>query len=185
MSLELVYPECPNCNRILKPSIEPGILHITEYPKKVVKKIDLHDILICRYCNIYIKVEVLREQKDPITFLKQFTKIPKEREISKEEKEKIRLREDHRENMEKYKHSPIPERCPYCKSEDIIADSYDYGWICLSCDDGFEWESYRINFYGDIDVEAENPDQAREKGYEYLKKGYGDIETEVDKFWRG
>ena len=36
---ELIFPKCPKCKRVFKPSIEPGILHITEYPNKTTKKI--------------------------------------------------------------------------------------------------------------------------------------------------
>ena len=45
---ELEFYKCPKCDRNLKPSIEVGILHITEYPHKTVKNIDLHDLLVCR-----------------------------------------------------------------------------------------------------------------------------------------
>lgn len=178
MSLELVYLEYPKCNRILKPSIEPGILHITEYPKKVVKKIDLHDILMCRYCNVFVKIETLRKQKDPLKFLQQFKRLPDNNEIKDEELHKISLREQESYCLKKYKHFSSPSKCPDCGSEDIIADSHDYGWICMSCDSYFQWEKYLIMFHGDIEVYARDQDEAIEKGYEALRKDRVDIEAD-------
>ena len=176
--LELEFYKCPKCKRNLKPSIEPGILHITEYPSKVVKKIDLHDLLVCRYCKISVKTSVLRKQKDPIKFLEQFAKIPEHTEIKEEEREKIRLREEERENLKKYKYDVHPEKCIECESEDIVADCGNNSWICLSCDAYFELREYRIMFHGDIEVVARNHTEAIEKGYELLRKGNVDIEAD-------
>ena len=173
--IEISLLKCPKCNRVLKPSVED---------KTIMNKVVSYTLLVCRYCKLSVRTSLLRKQKDAIKFLEQFAKAPEETEISCEEKEKIRLREEHKENMEKYKHYPVPKRCPDCKSEDLVADSYNYGWICLSCDYGFEWNSFKINFYGDVELEAENPDNAIERGYNYLKKGVLDIEAEVDCLWR-
>lgn len=177
---ELEFYECPKCDRNMKPSIETGILQITEYPHKTVKNVGLHDLLVCRYCEINVKVSLLREKKNPHEFLKTFKDIPAKCEISEEETEKIRLRKDHEENFKKYKHSPVPNKCPYCKSEDIVADCSEHGWICITCDEYFEWHNFRIIFHGDVELEAENKDMASEKAYYYLKKGNCDIEAEVD-----
>ncbi len=177
---ELVFYKCPKCKRNLKPSIKEGNLQITEYPSKVIKKIDLHDLLVCRYCKISVKLSVLRNQKNPIKFIEDFKNIPIGYKISEDTKEKIRLREDHKENMERYKHYPVPNKCPYCKSEDIVADCSEHGWICISCDEYFEWHNFRIIFHGDVDLEAENEDCASEKGYALLEKGVVDIEADVD-----
>lgn len=175
---ELVFPICPKCKKILKPSIEPGILHITEYPKKVVKKIDLHDILICRYCNVFVKLEILRKQKDPTKFLQQFKLLPDNNEIKNEELYKISLREQELDCLKRFKHPYTPEKCPDCGSDDLIADSHDYGWICMSCDSYFQWERYTIMFHGDIEIFARDGDEAIERGYERLRKGTVDIEAD-------
>jgi len=180
--IEIPLLKCPKCNRVLKPSIKSKV-EITNDLNGLIR-LEGIEYLVCRYCKLSVKTSLLRKQKNPIKFLEQFAKAPEKTEISGEEKEKIRLREEHKENMEKYKHSPVPKKCPECRSEDIVADSYNYGWICLSCDHGFEWKSFRINFYGDVELEAENPDNAIERGYHYLKKGVLDIEAEVDCLWR-
>ena len=177
-SAELIYPECPKCNRIFKPSIEAGNLQITEYPSKIIKKIDLHDILICRYCTIYVKVSILRKQKDPLKYLEQFKKIPENTEIKNEEIYKIRLREAEKENLKKYKYDMVPEKCIDCGSEDIVADLGANSWICLSCDSYFELREYRIMFHGDIEVIARDHNEAIEKGYELLRKRKVDIEAD-------
>ncbi|KKM20985.1 hypothetical protein LCGC14_1640000 [marine sediment metagenome] len=155
---ELVYPKCPKCTRSLKPSS--------------------HDLLVCRYCKISVKSSVLRKQKDTIQFLKQFTKIPENTEIKEEEMEKIRLREAGMENIKKYKYEAIPDKCIDCNSEDIVADCGNNSWICLSCDSYFELRQYRVMFHGDIEVCARDGDEAKEKGYALLKKGYIDIEAD-------
>lgn len=154
----MVYPECPKCNRVLKPSD--------------------HDLLVCRYCGLSVKLSVLRKQKDSVKFLKQFTKIPENTEIKEEEIEKIRLREADIENIKKYKYEVIPEKCIDCESEDIVADCGNNSWICLSCDSYFELREYRIMFHGDIEVYARDGDEAVEKGYALLRKGYIDIEAD-------
>lgn len=157
--LELVFPECPRCNRHLKPSD--------------------NDLLVCRYCKVSIKLPFLKSQKDPSKFLKEFKKIPEGFEINKEVKERIRLKEDHEYNMTKYKHSPVPEKCPECKSEDLVASCSEQQWECLSCEAWFQWFSYRVMYHGDIEVEAGDEDEASEKAYYYMEKGYADMETDV------
>lgn len=160
-SIEIISLKCPKCNRVLKPSA--------------------HDLLVCRYCKISVKPSFLRKQKDPLKFLEQYNKIPEGFEINKEVKERIRLKEDHEENMAKYKHSPVPNKCIECKSEDIVASDSENTWECLSCEACFEWFSYRVIYHGDIEVEAESKEDASEKAYYYLKKGVADIETDVDR----
>ncbi len=134
--------------------------------------------MVCRYCKIGVKSSILRKQKDPLEYLKQFENIPENTEIKDDKREKIRLREDHKENIKKYKYEVIPETCIDCKSEDIVADCGNNSWICLSCDSYFELRQYRIMFHGDIEVAARNSSEAVEKGYEYLKKGYVDMEAD-------
>lgn len=176
--IEINLLKCPKCHRVLKPSLTGGVLQITEYEHRIAKSMERHDILICRYCNIYIKVEVLRAQKDPIEFLEQFTKIPENTEIKAEEIYKIRLRESEKENLKKYKYEVVPDKCLECDSEDIVADSQDNSWVCLSCDSYFELRNYRIMFHGDIEVFARDHDEAIEKGYEQLRKRNVDIEAD-------
>jgi len=181
---ELVYPKCPKCEKVLKPSVEfdtsQKLIKFDDQTVIKTGKITRKDLLVCRYCKISVKPSVLRKQKDPIKFLEDFKKIPIGYKISEETKEKIRLKEDHKENLKKYKHYPVPNKCPYCKSEDIVADCSDHGWICISCDEYFEWYNFRIIFHGDVELAAESETYASEKGYYLLKKGYVDIETDVD-----
>lgn len=170
--------QCPKCERVLKPSTIDGVLTITNYVQKITKKVELHDILICRYCNIYIRINLLKKQKDPVKFLKEFKKIPENTEIKNEELHKIYLREQESDNLKKYKHSHPPDKCPECDSEDIIADSCDHGWICMSCDSYFQWEKYLVIFHGDCEVYAQDGEKAAEKGNERLRKGSVHIETD-------
>jgi len=158
---ELIYPECPKCNRILKPSE--------------------HNLLACRYCKISVKNSFLRRQKDPLKSLEQYKKIPEGFEINNKVEERLRLKEDHEENMSKYKHSPVPKKCIECKSEDIVASDSDNAWECLSCEAFFSWYSYRVIYHGDIEVEAGSEEDASEKAYYYMEKGIADIETDVDR----
>ena len=167
-SVELVYPKCPRCGRILKP--------IGINPIEIGGYFDIG--LECRYCQVSVKTDVLRKQKNPVKFLEQFKKIPENTEIKEEEKEKIRLREAEKENLKKYKYDVIADKCIECDSEDIVADCGNNSWICLSCDSYFELREYKIMFHGDIEVVARNHIEAMEKGYELLKKGYVDIETD-------
>ena len=155
---------CPKCERKLKPSILLG--------RSV-------EVLECRYCKISVKTSLIREQKNPQKYIDQFKKIPENKEIKEEEREHQRLREEHADNMKNFKHVPFPEECPDCESKDIVADCCNNGWICLSCDRYFELREYRVMFHGDIELYAENKTQASEKGYELLRKGCVDIETEV------
>jgi len=179
--LELVFPNCPRCNRHLKPSFKIGKLHITEFQFYTLKRIDIHDLLVCRYCKISIKVSFLKRQKNPLKFLKEFKKIPEGFEINKEVKERLRLREEHEYNMTKYKHSPVPEKCPECKSKDLVASGSEQSWECLSCEAYFQWHYYRVDYSGEIEVEAGSEDEASEKAYYYLEKGVADIETDVSR----
>lgn len=185
LSLELEFPKCPKCERNLKPSIKQeeqdlkysflfnGIKHFTHF-------IGI-DYLGCRYCNIRVKTSLLRKQKDIPKFLEQFAKIPEETEISEEEKEKIRLRKNHNKNMEKYKHYPVPHKCVECNSEDLVADSSDNGWVCLSCDFYFEWRSYKVIFHGDIELDGENENDAIDRAYDLLGNDCKvDLEAEID-----
>lgn len=184
--LELAFYKCPKCQRILKPTFHPmNEEHIhkiiyTSYDRKKIKKVESPDLLTCRYCKISVKVSLLRNQKDPIKFLEDFKKIPIGYSISEDTKEKIRLKEDHEENMTKYKHYPVPNKCPMCNSKDIVADCSDHGWICISCDEYFGWHSFRVIFHGDVELEAENKDMASEKAYYYLREGNVDIEADVN-----
>lgn len=156
-SIELIYPKCPKCNRILKP-MDTG--------------------LECRYCQVSVKSSILRKEKNPVKFLEQFKKIPENTEIKDEEREKISLREEEKENLKKYKYDVVPDKCIECDSEDIVADCGNNSWICLSCDSYFELREYRIMFHGDIEVVARNHIEAIEKGYELLRKGNVDIEAD-------
>ena len=80
--VEISLLKCPKCNRVLKPSIKEGKLHITVFQYQSLMKVKSHDLLVCRYCKLSVKTSLLRKQKDPIKFLKQFAKAPLETEIS-------------------------------------------------------------------------------------------------------
>jgi len=153
MSLVLETLICPKCKRKLKPSIPRG--------KSV-------EILECRYCKISVKTSLLIKQKNPQAFLDRFKKLPEGTEIKEVEREKIRLLEEHRTNLVKYKHTRVPKKCPYCRSEDLVADSFDNCWICLSCDSYFKWVLYEVAIHGQVSVLASSEDMASEKAHSYL-----------------
>jgi len=154
MSIVLETLICPKCKRNLKPSLQ------------VVPRFS--DLLVCRYCKISVKVSLIREQKDPQAFLDRFKNIPEGTEIKEVELEKIRLLEEHFNNLAKYKHTRVPKKCPYCQSEDIVADSADNCWICLSCDSYFKWVLYEVAIHGQVSVLATDEDMAKEKAYSHL-----------------
>ena len=154
MSTVLETLICPKCGHKLKPSL------------KVVPRFS--DLLVCRYCKISVKGSLIRTQKDPQGFLDRFKKIPEGTEIKEEELEKIRLRKEHSENLKKYKHTHFPNACPYCQSEDIVADCGVNCWICLSCDSYFKWVLYKVALHGQVSVLATDEDIAEEKAYSYL-----------------
>jgi len=153
MSTVLETLICPKCKRKLKPSIPRG--------KSV-------EILECRYCKISVKTSLLRKQKNPQGFLDRFKKIPEGTEIKEVELEKIRLLEEHFNNLAKYKHIHTPEKCPFCDSIDVVADSYDNCWICLSCDSYFKWVLYEVAIHGQVPVLASDEDMAKEKACSYI-----------------
>lgn len=171
--------KCPKCERVLKPSTIDGVLTITDYRHKITKKVKHHDILICRYCNIFVKAENLRQQKDPLKFLEQFKFLPKNNEMKDEGLHKIRLRDQEVDNLKRFKHPYTPEKCPECNSGDIFADSCDYGWFCMNCDSYFQWQKFLVMFHGDCEVYARDEDEAIEKGYYALENEEVDIETDV------
>ncbi len=154
MSILLETLICPKCKRKLKPSL------------RVVPRFS--DLLVCRYCKISVKTSLLIKQKNPQAFLDRFKKLPEGTEIKEVEREKIRLLEEHRTNLVKYKHTRVPKKCPYCRSEDLVADSFDNCWICLSCDSYFKWVLYEIAIHGQVSVLASSEDIAEEKACSYL-----------------
>lgn len=180
--LVLEFYKCPKCERPLKPSIVEGEFQttISQAWDGKITKVETPDLLVCRYCKIKVRVSLLRKQKNPSQFIANFKKMPMGFSMSADTIEKIQLREDHEENLRKYKHTPRPNKCPNCKSEDIVAECGDYGWNCISCDEYFEWKSYRIMFHGDVELESDSEDNAREYGYVLLEKGVLDIDAEVD-----
>ncbi len=153
MSLVLETLICPKCKKKLKPNI------------LLRKSIE---ILECRYCKICVKTSLLRTQKNPQAFLDRFKEIPEGTEIKKEEKYNMRLRKEHSENLKKYKHAHFPNKCPYCQSEDIVADCGVNSWTCLSCDSYFKWILYEVVLHGEVSVYATDEDRAKEKGYSYI-----------------
>jgi ribosomal protein L37AE/L43A len=156
MSTVLETLICPKCGHKLKPSL------------KVIPRFS--DLLVCRYCKISVKVSLIRTQKDPQGFLDRFKKIPEGTEIKEVEVEleKIELLEEHFNNLAKYKHTRVPKKCPYCQSEDLVADSYDNCWICLSCDSYFKWVLYEVAIHGQVSVLASDEDIAEEKACSYI-----------------
>ena len=154
MSVILETLSCPKCGRKLKPSLE------------VVPRFS--DLLVCRYCKISVKVSLLQKQKNPQAFIDQFKKIPEGTEIKEVEKYNIRLRKEHSENLKKYKHAHIPKRCPYCESEDIVAECGANYWSCLSCDSYFKWVLYEVAIHGQVSVFATSESRAEEKTYSYI-----------------
>ena len=142
---------CPKCKRKLKPSVP--------------SKESIETFLECRYCKICVKTSLLRTQKNPQAFIDQFKKIPEGTEIKLSEKYKMRDREEHEENLKKYKHTHTPEKCPFCDSIEVVADCGINSWICLSCDSYFQWVLYEIALHGTVSVLAPNEDLASEKAY--------------------
>ena len=153
MSIVLETLICPKCKRKLKPGL---------------KSERFETFLECRYCKICVKTSLLRTQKNPQAFIDQFKEIPEGTEIKEKEKYNMRLRKDHSENLRKYKHTHIPEKCPYCQSEDIFADYGVNSWICLSCDSYFKWVLYEVALHGEVSVYATDEDRAMEKAYSYI-----------------
>ena len=154
MSLVLETLICPKCRRKLKPSL------------KVIPRFS--DLLVCRYCKISVKVSLLQKQKNPQAFLDRFKKVPEGTEIKEGELENLRLRKEHLINLKKYKHTHVPNACPYCQSEDIVADCGVNSWICLSCDSYFKWVLYEVALHGEVSVYATDEDKAIEKAYSYI-----------------
>lgn len=142
---------CPKCKKKLKPSFHPN------EPKTF--------FLECRYCKICVKTSLLRKQNNPQKFLDQFKEIPEGTEIKEAEKYNMRLREEHKENLIKYRHTHIPEKCPFCDSIHIVADCGVNSWTCLSCDSYFNWTLYEVALHGTISVLAPDEDLASEKAY--------------------
>ena len=117
-----------------------------------------------------MKTSLLRKQKNPQEFINQFKKIPEGTEIKLSEKYKMRDREEHKANLKNYKHTHIPEKCPFCDSIEVVADCGINSWICLSCDSYFKWVLYEVALHGEISVFAPNEDLAIEKAYSYKSK---------------
>lgn len=159
MSLELVFPDCPTCDRKLKPS---------EYNQ-----------LVCRYCNISVSIHYMKSYKKPEEFLSKYKKTPKGTKINEELKERNRLLSEHEENMKNYPHFPVPEKCPECDSKAIVASYGDHAWECLDCEDYFTWYRYRVIYHGDCEVDARDKDMAVDLAYEVMEEA--DIEAEVDR----
>lgn len=153
MSLVLETLICPKCKRKLKPSIPRG------------RSVNL---LVCRYCKISVKTSLIRTQKNPQAFIDQFKDIPEGTEIKEVEKYNIRLRKEHSENLKKSKHAHFPNTCPFCESEDIVADCGVNSWICLSCDSYFKWVLYEVAIHGEVSVFATDEDRAMEKAYTHI-----------------
>jgi len=153
MSLVLETLICPKCKRKIKPGL---------------KSERFETFLVCRYCKISVKTSLIREQKDPQMFLDRFKDIPEGTEIKEVEKYNMRLRKEHSENLKKYKHAHFPNKCPYCQSEDIVADCGVNSWICLSCDSYFKWVLYEVAIHGQVPVLASDEDMAKEKACSYL-----------------
>jgi ribosomal protein L37AE/L43A len=152
MSLVLETLICPKCKRKLKPGL---------------KSERFETFLECRYCKICVKTSLLRTQKNPQEFLDRFKEIPEGTEIKEVEKYNMRLRKEHSENLKKYKHTHFPNKCPYCQSEDIVADCGVNSWICLSCDSYFKWILYEVALHGEVSVYATDEDKAIEKAYNF------------------
>lgn len=157
MSILLETLICPKCKRKLKPSL------------RVVPRFS--DLLVCRYCKISVKISLLQKQKKPQEFLDRFKNLPEGTEIKEVELENIRLRKELSENLKKYKHTHVPKKCPYCQSEDIVADRGVNSWNCLSCDSYFKWILYEVAIHGQVSVLATSEEMAEEKACSYLGDG--------------
>lgn len=165
--VKFLYPTCPKCGRILKPSVTSGKLEITQYEHKIGKRIELHDILICRYCMIYIKVELLRNKRNPIKFLEQFKKIPENTEI------------EDKENLLKYNHNVIPKKCPYCGSKNIKKEPDVEGtWECLDCTANFDWKKFIVLYLVEVNIECPS-DEVEEWASDLIDDG----ETQLLGHW--
>jgi len=116
--------------------------------------------ITCRYCKIKIKTSDIRNDTIPKKF----------NEKIQEKKDK-----EHKEILTKYKHHPIPKKCPYCKSKSVERYPEDYTWECDGCKEIFEWKWYECHFHGEVTVAATSEADAISLAY----KNTGDLDVDM------